>query len=83
MPSNKALLEILSILLLSILGQCSGSCLRRDPRLGSLCLRTLRQREKEKEVEEVVEEEEEGRKVLRSLHHNLSCALNGNEETWP
>lgn len=24
-----------------------------------------------------------GGKVLRSFHHNLSCALNGNGETWP
>ena len=57
MLSNKALVKKnLSILLLSNLGQCSGSCLQRDPGLVELC---LKQREIAKEDEKEEEEEEE------------------------
>ena len=57
MLSNNALVKKnLSILLLSNLGQCSGSCLQRDPGLVELC---LKQREIAKEEEKEEEEEEE------------------------
>ena len=49
--------KILSILLLSNLGQCSGSCLQRDPGLVDLCL-TQREIATEEEKEEEEEEEE-------------------------
>ena len=58
--SNKALVKILSILLLSNLGQCSGSCLQRDPGLVELCLkqREIAKEEKKEEAEEEGEEKE-------------------------
>ena len=68
----------MSIRLLSNLGQCSGSCLQRDPGLVELCLKQ-RKIAKEEEKEEKEEEEKEGEEALRSFHHNQNVRQMGAE----